>query len=130
MQTINARCSELQGQLKLCRKELRSTRKTVKSLELLAAAVKAGVPVPAATQAQAAVSPSVNVSMQATLQEQQPNAQLHQQQYASMQHNTGMQPQQQVQPIQQQLQTVGAYGMTAGVSRHLLQLLALTTGAP
>lgn len=107
MQAATARCNEVQLQLKLCKKELRSVRKTVKTLELMAAAVKAGTlsaTAAAASTAAAGAAPNVNVTMRATLPGQNQEA-------AAMQ-QTGAQQ-------QQQQQQTGLLSMTTSVSIHV-----------
>jgi guanyl-specific ribonuclease Sa len=106
MQALNSRCRELQGQLKQCKQELRRSRKTVKTLELVATAVSNGAAAAAAPAAAAAGS-AVNVTMQAAAHEQQ-----QQQQGVPV-----------VLPESQHVLTVQQQGgslmyMTAGVSRY------------
>jgi hypothetical protein len=114
-QALNSRCRELQGQLKQCKQELRRSRKTVKTLELVATAVSNGAAAAAAPAAAAAGS-AVNVAMQAAAHQQQ-------QQGVPV-----------VLPGSQHVVTVQQQGgslmyMTAGVSRYRDPCLHITSAA-
>jgi hypothetical protein len=74
MHALNSRCRELQGQLKQCKQELRRSRKTVKTLELVATAVSNGAAAATAPATAAAAGSAVNVTMQTAAHEQQQQA--------------------------------------------------------
>lgn len=90
-QSLSTRCRDLYTQLKHCKRELKRTHKTIKTFELMAAAVGGAAQAAAAqAAAQAAATPT---KQDAAVQQQQ---------------------QAQVQPVQQQQQPGSI--MTAGVS--------------